>query len=118
MKKYILSIIAVITLIAAPALAGVWTAQSSSGGSGSDSAKGCYLVIFPTATYGTQQLMGNGVVSGNTFSGFLRAVPIVSNSGFRYCGTGGDCVWIYIGSYGVISVYGLPINSAQAIACW
>ena len=32
MKKYILSIIAVITLIAAPALAGVWTAQSSSGG--------------------------------------------------------------------------------------
>ena len=71
MKKQIISIIAVITLIAAPALAGVWTAQSSSGG-GSDSAKGCYLVIFPTATYGTQQLMGTGVVSGNTFSGYLK----------------------------------------------
>ena len=119
MKKQIISIIAVITLIAAPALAGVWTAQSSSGGSGSTT---CYLVVFPTASYGTRQLMGNGVVSGNTFSGFLRSAPNPQTGGTTGsvdCNAGGDCAWNYAYSYDiVVSVSGLHINSATPIACF
>ena len=120
MKKQIISLIAMIGLITAPALAGVWTAQPT-GGSTS-----CYLVKF-NANYGYQQLMGNGVVSGNTFSGFLRGTPNSQTNGNTYlitCGSSGACAWIYAGNgdgnlyFHVVSVTGLPIVSATPIACY
>jgi len=103
--------------------AGTWAKSS---GSGSGSNPSCYLVIFPTVSYGTQQLIGTGVVSGSTFSGFLKftANPQTSGSTSRItCGASGDCAWHYgsssnSGFYGVVSVSGLPIVSAQAIACY
>ena len=110
-----------IGLITAPALAGVWTAQPSSG----DSGKGCYLVKFNAG----QQLMGNGVVSGNTFSGFLRGTPNPQYQGTTMlsdCGSDAYCAWnysynvvngVYISRY-VVSVSGMPINSATPIGCY
>lgn len=70
MKKYILTLIMIFTMIAAPALAGVWVAQSSFGPT-------CYLVKFATGNtnYPNVQLIGSGIVSGTsskTFTGFLK----------------------------------------------
>jgi len=130
MKKQIISLIAMIGLITAPALAGVWTAQPSSG----DSGKGCYLVNF-NSVYGNNQLIGTGVVSGSTFSGFLKYTANPQYSGTTRlveCWADGTCAWGYAaGHYGyggdgrnypdcayVISVSGLPINSATPIACY
>ena len=134
MKKQIISLIAMIGLITAPALAGVWTAQPSSG----DSGKGCYLVKFNAGSYGNKQLIGTGVVSGSTFSGFLKFTSNPQFNGITNlieCGSDGHCAWqlgnnVYgnngfsgwyaVAGYGawVVSVSGLPINSAQPIACY
>jgi len=101
--------------------AGTWAKSS---GSGSGSNPSCYLVIFPTASYGTQQLIGTGVVSGSTFSGFLKFTANPQSSGSTShvtCGASGDCAWNNSDNTGyvyVVSVSGLPIVSAQAIACY
>jgi hypothetical protein len=101
--------------------AGTWAKSS---GSGSGSNPSCYLVIFNTASYGTNQLIGTGVVSANTFSGFLKftANPEYSaTTRLITCGTSGDCAWSSGSSSsggGVVTVSGLPIVSAQAIACY
>ena len=121
MKKQIISLIAMIGLITAPALAGVWTAQPSSG----DSGKGCYLVNF-NAGGTNKQLIGTGVVSGNTFTGFLKFTSNPQYQGstsLAECGSDGYSAWIYAinsfyGAYSVVSVSGLPINSATPIACY
>ena len=130
MKKNIITILTVIAFIAAPVLAatGVWTAVGSSGGGGS-----CYLVNFTTNSYGVHQLIGTGVVSGTTFSGFLKASSNAQNSGSTYVTTCSsavqDCAWGYAaGTYNAfynpsslaytVSVVNLTINSAQPIACW
>ena len=114
-----------IGLITAPALAGVWTAQPSSG----DSGKGCYLVKFDSRNF-----IGTGVVSGNTFTGFLKFTANPQYQGSTSlvdCGADGDCAWAYPNGYGygninyfpygsgrVVSVSGLPINSATPIGCY
>lgn len=115
-----------IGLITSPALAGVWTAQSTGG----DSGKGCYLVKFNAGSYGNKQLIGTGVVSGNSFTGFLKFTANPQLNGTTYlaeCSADGACVWYYasnvsgINSSGdavVVSVSSLPITSAQAIACY
>ena len=123
MKKQIITLIAMIALITAPALAGVWTAQPSSG----DSGKGCYLVNFNTSSYGNNKLLiGTGVVSGSTFTGFLKFTSNPQNAAttrLQECNSGADCAWYYAGyyspaAYSVVSVSGLPINSATPIACY
>ena len=128
-----------IGLITAPALAGVWTAQPSSG----DSGKGCYLVIFNSPAWGNnKQLIGTGVVSGNTFTGFLKFTANPQTNGTTYiasCGADGNCAWGFAYGYGfnytygyssnepkayndynfsVVSVRGLPIVSATPIGCY
>ena len=122
MKKQIISIVAMLTLIAAPALAGVWTAQSSSGGSGG---VGCYIINFNADSYGARQLFGNGLVSGNTFSGLLKKATTSNSQDPIECGAGGGCAWSNAGYdgyssypvYHVVSVSGLPITSSRIISC-
>lgn len=110
MKKYIITIVYLLTMIAAPALAGVWVAQSSYGPT-------CYLVKFTSTdsavNYGTLQLIGTGVVSGSTFTGFLKFTshPMNSNgssspsfSDVAHCfgGTASAqtaCAWKYATNY-------------------
>lgn len=127
-------------MIAAPALAGVWVAQSSYGPT-------CYLVKFNVTdgyyTYSNTQLIGTGVVSGSNFTGFLKMTPnpISANSAtnpfavtynLKQCGANSECVWAqatwtqtnnYWGSgapkgVSIVSVTNLPIISAQPTACW
>lgn len=121
-----LSILAVLFFIFASvssvADAGVWVPNSSGGGS----SPSCYLVIFNAGTYGTQQLIGTGVVGSGVFSGFLKFTANPQNNGTTYqtvCGTSGQCAWYYAGSYYggnyyVVSVSSLPIYSASPVACW
>lgn len=119
MKKRILTAV-VAAFLSSNVLAGVWAPQSSGGGS----APPCYLVQFNAGTYGTRILMGNGIVSGSSFTGFLRGTPNPSNSGSSYvrdCGSDGQCAWnnAYNSNGGSsVVVAGLPILSAQAVACF
>lgn len=144
MKKHIITLITILTMVAAPALAGVWVAQSSYGPT-------CYLVKIPSYGY----LIGTGVVtnSGTTFTGYLKATPnpiVISNTSSGYpstqtpidcSGTGsnqGYCAYDnamggnntatrfngtyyyasgYISPY-IVQVTNLTVTSAQPIACW
>lgn len=121
MKKHIVTILTIMILVSAPALAAVWTAQSSSGSGGSGS---CYLVNFNTSSYGSKQFFGAGTVNGNTFSGLVSIYYLTTPMSRVYhdCSlpTSGDCVWQNIDSannINTVSVSGLPITSAYAIAC-
>lgn len=77
MKKYVLTIICLLTMLVVPALAGVWVAQSSYGPT-------CYLVkasytyndfYFNSNYNSTDLLIGTGVVSGSNFTGLLKLAP-------------------------------------------
>ena len=119
MKKHIITLLAIIALITAPALASVWTAVSSGGGGGN-----CYLITFNTASYGQKQRISTGTVSGSTFTGVTIANHTTGNPPTTTCGNNGDCAWwgdtsyYSIGGYGINLVSGLPIVSAQPIACF
>lgn len=137
MKKHILTLITILTMIAAPALAGVWVAQSSYG-------PVCYLIKYGNA------YMGTGIVKGTTFTGWLKSVPNplawdYNSSGaynwtpYADCSNAGanvySCVsaWGYkasnYNSYGyynlssdsparTVYVAGITVDSARPIACW
>lgn len=121
MKKLI-PFFAASILFAGNAAAGVWAPQSSGGGGGSSPP--CYLIYFNAGTHGNRILMGNGIVSGSSYTGFLRGTPNPSVSGSSRvtdCGAGGQCAWDYAGNpgnYYSVVVSGLPILSAQAVACF
>lgn len=120
MKKIITLIAASILFSGHAVAAGVWAPQSSSGGGGGGGE--CYLVTFNAGTYGTRMLMGNGIVSGSLYKGFLRGTPNPSTGRVVDCGSDGQCAWTssYAGNangYSVV-VSGLPILSAQAVACF
>lgn len=121
MKKIITLIAASILFSGHAVAAGVWAPQSSSGGGGGGGE--CYLVTFNAGTYGTRMLMGNGIVSGSLYKGFLRGTPNPSTGRVVDCGSDGHCAWSYAsnagdGSSSSVVVSGLPILSAQAVACF
>lgn len=121
--KQLITLIAASLLFTGNAVAsGVWAPQSSSGGSGGGGRE-CYLVTFNAGTYGTRMLMGNGIVSGSFYKGFLLGAPNPYNGRVVDCGTDGQCAWnsadyIGYGGYASVVVSGLPILSAQAVACF
>lgn len=145
MKKHLITLITILGLITAPALAGTWVAQSSYGPT-------CYLVKIPS--YG--HLIGTGIVtsSGTVFTGYLKATSNPSGyagTSFPYssvvnCSSAsnqGSCAWAsaiggtstnsfylsggaiyYYSGYSsaytpaIVYVSGLTITSAQPTACW
>lgn len=134
MERHIVTILAIMTLVSAPALAAVWVSQTSSGSGGSDvngsgNSGSCYLVNFNAG--GSKQLFGLGTVNGNTFSGFVASMglPDYGKSNRRYyqCSSpaSGDCAWNYAysggsrgdGSNYIVSVSGLPVTSVLPIPC-
>lgn len=140
MKKHILTLITIFTMIAAPALAGVWVAQSSYGPT-------CYLVKINNSGF-----IGTGVVKGTLFTGFLKINPnpLSAYTGTSYAynyQTVVDCIGTsseqqscalnnarylpnYSSNYGgfyynnwnsslnTVYVKGMTITSAQPTACW
>lgn len=74
MKKSLITLISILTIIAAPALAGVWVAQSSYGPT-------CYLVKL--TNYNDWHLIGTGIVtSGPKFTGYLKAASTQQSGGY------------------------------------
>jgi hypothetical protein len=122
----------IMIMMSSKTYAGVWVPYPSGGGSSSGTS--CYLVAFNTASYGARHLLGNGIVSAGTFTGYLRGAPNPSISGgsrhYSCSNWGtpstGDCAWYYAFNtststnyiFSTVGVFALPIISAQAIACF